>query len=82
MTATMNVSLPDPMKRWIEAQVNDGNFSNMSDYVRQLGRKEQERVAAITALQSAIDEGLNSGTPQPFDSAAFKAQMHARHDVS
>ena len=34
--ATMNVSLPDPMKAWVEAQVETGHFSNASDYVRDL----------------------------------------------
>jgi antitoxin ParD1/3/4 len=32
--ATMNVSLPDPMKDWMEDQVKTGQYSNASDYVR------------------------------------------------
>ena len=36
--ATMNVSLPDPMKDWIEGQTRTGRYSNASDYVRDLGR--------------------------------------------
>lgn len=31
--ATMNVSLPDQMKTWVEARLKDGSFSNTSDYV-------------------------------------------------
>ncbi len=45
--ATMNVSLPDPMKAWIEARLKDGSFSNTSDYVRHLIRRDQERAQAI-----------------------------------
>jgi len=77
--ATMNVSLPDPMKTWIETRLKDGSFSNTSDYVRHLIRRDQERAQAIEILQQAIDEGFKSGEPEPFDFKAFKAQMRERH---
>lgn len=80
--ATMNVSLPDPMKVWVEAQAAQGRYSNASDYVRDLIRKDQERQAAIASLQTAITEGMQSGTPEPFDAQAFKLRMHKRHVVS
>lgn len=78
--ATMNVALPDPMKTWVEARLKDGSFSNTSDYVRHLIRRDQERAQVIEALQQAIDEGVNSGAPEPFDFKAFKARMRERHD--
>jgi antitoxin ParD1/3/4 len=59
--ATMNVSLPDPMKDWVEAQARNGRYSNTSDYVRDLIRRDQERLGAIAELQSLIDRGLESG---------------------
>ncbi len=77
--ATMNVSLPGPMKTWVEGRLEDGSFSNTSDYVRHLIRQDQERAQAISALQSAIDEGVNSGEPEPFDFKTFKARMRERH---
>jgi len=77
--ATMNVSLPDPMKDWVESRTRDGRFSNASDYVRHLIRKDQERAAAIAALQAEITAGLASGDARPFDSAAFKARMREPH---
>lgn len=40
--ATMNISLPDPMKQRVEAQAETGRYSNASDYVRDL-RRDQER---------------------------------------
>ncbi len=79
--ATMNVSLPDPMKEWVEHQTQDGRFSNSSDYVRHLIRRDQERAAALAALQAEITAGLESGDPQPFDATAFKARMRERHDL-
>lgn len=78
--ATMNVSLPDQMKDWVEEQLKDGKFSNTSDYVRHLIRRDRERMEAIADLQKAIDEGAASGEARPFDFKAFKERMRERHD--
>ena len=59
--ATMNVSLPDPMKAWVEAQVNGGQYGNASDYVRDLIRRDQQDREQIKAIQAAITKGLESG---------------------
>lgn len=56
--ATMNISLPDQMKEWVEQQVATGRYANASDYVRDLLRHDQGRVAR---LQAEIDKGLASG---------------------
>jgi len=59
--ATMNVSLPHPMKEWVEAQAKTGRYSNASDYVRELIRKDQMRGDKIAKMQQCVDEGLQSG---------------------
>lgn len=59
--ATMNVSLPDRMKAWVEAQVEGGQYGNASDYVRDLIRRDQQERSQIKALQEAITKGLKSG---------------------
>lgn len=59
--ATMNVSLPDAMKDWVEAQTETGRYANASDYVCDLIRKDQERNNKIVAMQRFVDDGLNSG---------------------
>lgn len=59
--ATMNVSLPDPMKEWVEAQTETGRYANASDYVRDLIRRDQERNDKIAAMQRFVDDGLKSG---------------------
>jgi len=41
--ATMTVSLPDPMKDWIEAQIRRGDYASVSDYVRDLVRRDRTR---------------------------------------
>jgi len=60
--ATMNVSLPDPMKEWVESRAETGRYANASDYVRDLIRKDQERSDKIAAMQRSVDQGLESGT--------------------
>lgn len=59
--ATMNVSLPDAMKEWVEGQAATGRYSNASDYVRDLIRRDQERADKIATLQRLIDEAEESG---------------------
>ncbi len=59
--ATMNVSLPDPMKEWVEAQTRTGRYSNASDYVRDLIRRDQERSDKLAELQRLVTDGLESG---------------------
>ena len=59
--ATMNISLPEQMKTWAESQAGTGKYSNTSDYVRDLIRRDQERSEKIAAMQVKITEGLASG---------------------
>ncbi|PYE80625.1 type II toxin-antitoxin system ParD family antitoxin [Pseudoroseicyclus aestuarii] len=73
--ATMNVSLPDPMKSWVETRADGNRFANASDYVRHLIRQDQEREEARAALQAAVDQALASGPARPLDRAALRARI-------
>ncbi len=76
--ATMNISLPDALKEWAESRVAQGRFSNVSDYVRDLIRKDQERHAYIDYVQKAVDEGLASGvSDKSFDDIVAAARRRA-----
>ena len=59
--ATMNVSLPELMKKWIETQIKTGHYSNASDYVRDLIRRDQESQIKRENLIKALIHGENSG---------------------
>ena len=59
--ATMNISLPDPMKAWVEEQAKSGRYANTSDVVRDLIRREQIKAEKIANMQRLIDEGRTSG---------------------
>ncbi len=63
--ATMNISLPDEMKAFVESQVATGQYANSSDYIRDIIRERQE---AVDRLRALIDEGDASGvSPRSFD---------------
>lgn len=57
-TVRKTVTLTDAQLDWIKAQVASGDYTNDSEYVRELVRRDQERVGA---LKAALDEGLSSG---------------------
>ena len=59
---TVNISVPDSMKTFIDEQVAKGGYSTTSEYIRQLLRQEAERVAQAR-LETLLLEGLDSGEP-------------------
>ena len=73
--ATMNISLPEQMRSWVQAQIEAGKYSSSSDYIRDLIRQDQERRDKMHALRSAITKGIESGDPEDFDFKAFKQAM-------
>jgi antitoxin ParD1/3/4 len=59
--ATMNVSLPDRMRDWIEDRIRDGGYANASDYVRDLVRHDRERHdALVDAIVAGEESGISS----------------------
>ena len=56
--ATLNVSLPDAMRAWIDTQIETGEYANASDYIRDLIRHDQRQ---RDALRLALIEGEKSG---------------------
>lgn len=59
--ATMNISLPDQMKAWVEEQTRTGRYGNSSDVVRDLIRREQVKAEKIAHWQRLVDEARASG---------------------
>lgn len=77
--ATMNVSLPEPLKAWVESQAASGRYANSSDYIRDLIRRDQERANKIDALQRLISEGLESGEPRELDLPVLLKRVRGTH---
>ncbi|WP_221240347.1 type II toxin-antitoxin system ParD family antitoxin [Sphingobium boeckii] len=55
----MNISLPGPLKAFIDSQVADGRYSSVSEYVRELVRADEKRKAQ-EKLETMLLEGLAS----------------------
>jgi antitoxin ParD1/3/4 len=75
--ATMNISIPDQMKKWVEEQARSGRYRHPDEYVQDLIRRDQERLGKIARLQSLVDEGLESGTSDK-DMTAILAEARRR----
>jgi len=71
---TMNISLPDPLRDWVDAQSKNDLYANNSDYVRDLIRKDQLKKEKFLLLQTAITEGFNSGDAGELNIDAIKAK--------
>jgi antitoxin ParD1/3/4 len=74
--STMNISLPETLKRFVDSQVEGGSYGTSSEYVRMLIRREQER----EALREKILDGARSGFGTPVDEtyyADLRAQIRA-----
>jgi antitoxin ParD1/3/4 len=59
---TMNISLPDQMKDCVDQQVGSGQYSSVSEYVRDLIRNDEQRKAQAK-LEALLMEGMQSGDP-------------------
>jgi antitoxin ParD1/3/4 len=78
--ATMNVSLPDKMKKRLLAQIERGHYANVSDYVRDLIRKDIERQdALVTELKKGEASGLSSRRVPEIFAAAQRAAKARRN---
>jgi antitoxin ParD1/3/4 len=59
---TMNISLPDQLKDFVDEQLGSGRYSSVSEYVRDLIR-DDERRKAQEKLEALLMEGLQSDEP-------------------
>ena len=60
-TIRKTITLTKKQDEWIKGQIANGDFTNDSEYLRDLVRRDQEQNARFHALKAAIQEGLNSG---------------------
>ncbi|MFM0197856.1 type II toxin-antitoxin system ParD family antitoxin [Paraburkholderia strydomiana] len=66
---TMNISLPNSLKDYVDEQVGEGGYGTSSEYVRELIRKDQDR----KRLRAMILQGATSGLTAPVDAAYFES---------
>lgn len=65
----MNISLPDGLKDFVDAQVGTRGFGTSSEYVRELIRKDQDR----QQLRGLLLAGAQSAPTAPVNGAYFDA---------
>ena len=78
--STLNVSLPDSMRAYIDRIVAEGGYSTASEYIRELVRGDQKR-AVEARLEGLLLEGLESGEPVEISDAWWqkkKAELTER----
>lgn len=66
--STMNISLPDKLKSFVDEQVNQGRYGTSSEYMRELIRKDQDRLH----LRGLLLAGAASAPAAPADPAYFR----------
>jgi antitoxin ParD1/3/4 len=66
--STMNISLPDTLKSFVDEQVSQGSYGTSSEYVRELIRKDQDRLQ----LRGLLLAGAASAPAAPADPAYFE----------
>lgn len=78
-TTRKTITVTDQQDNWIKSQIAAGLFTNDSEYIRDLIRRDQASQADIEAIRAALIEGEDSGQPQLFDSSQFKKEMATKH---
>jgi len=78
-TVRKTITLTEQQNAWIAAQIAAGHYTNDSEAIRDLIRREQERDIGLAAIRQALVEGEESGEPESFDFAAFRRRMTAQH---
>lgn len=77
--ATMNVSLPDLLKKHVDDRVASGEYASASDYIRDLIRKDDEAKRKWAEYHHLIQEGIDSGVSDvSFDQAWSEGIEQAR----
>jgi len=61
-TTRKTITITDQQNNWIKAQITAGEFTNDSEYIRDLIRRDQADKAKLAAIRAALIEGEESGT--------------------
>ncbi len=72
---SMNISLPEPLKQFVDGQISTGRYSSASEYVRELIRADEKRKAE-ERLEAKLMEGLHSAEHEltPADWSALRKE--------
>ena len=78
---SMNISLPEPLKAFVDGQVSTGRYSSASEYVRELIRADEKRKAE-EQLEALLLQGLKAEeaamSPADWQTIRQEAMAHVR----
>ncbi|MEO5598050.1 MAG: type II toxin-antitoxin system ParD family antitoxin [Novosphingobium sp.] len=74
-----SIALGAPFIEFARRKVESGEFGSTSEVVREAMRQYIAEDTAVEALRAAIQEGIDSGPPQPFDFNEFLNEMRANY---
>lgn len=75
--STMNISLPETLKSFVDAQVSEGDYGSSSEYVRELLRREKDRVRIRRLI---MDGGASPLNAKPLDAEYFEKYRKRARD--
>ena len=58
------VTFTEQQDQWIKAQIDSGDFTNDSEYIRSLVREDQRKKSDFFRLKALINEGLEGGVSE------------------
>jgi antitoxin ParD1/3/4 len=79
MNKNTSITLGGHFADFVDAQLEAGRFSSVSEIVRAGLRLLEEHEAKVRLLQEALIAGEQSGEPRAFDKDAFVKRMHEKH---
>ena len=77
-TVRKTITLTSKLDEWIKLQTTSGEFTNDSEYIRDLIRRDRDQKSKLLALRAAIQEGLDSGVSDRTVGDIW-AEAEARH---
>jgi len=78
-TKTTSIALGPELADYARRKVESGEFGSTSEVIRDALRRAAEHDVRLAALRQAIQEGVDSGPPQPWDFEAFRREMRANY---
>ena len=70
---SLNISLPKPLRAFVDTQVAEGRYASPEEYIQQLIREDAKR-RTREKVDALLLEGLNSGEPIPVTPEYWEAK--------
>ncbi len=78
--AKVTISMPDPMSAYVSKRIASGQYGNVSEYFRDLVRRDQERIGAMLDLRDMLDRAEASGISDK-SMNQLKAEVKSEFDL-